>query len=108
MNSKFVCRFCNQELPEYAQNHQESSSHCKNHPVSITYFYFFKNKQLTIMTLYETNSTIFKAIQLDYSKNITQIFMHNSETPCLTIDGLVTNLTPDNFHDKLQTILTFS
>ena len=100
------CKFCNQSLTP-TPGHSKCNLWCGNHNMFV--YYYLKNLvDIDFLALYE-NSPKLKCIQLNYATNKTHVFIDNTyNTPILTLNRILTNLTPDNFHNKFKTIITFS
>ena len=99
------CEFCNQELtPQPAGG--KCNLWCRNHNVNV--YYYLCNNLIDIEFLALIHYNPLKCIQLNYTLNQTLVYMDSASKPYLTINGLLNNVTPDNFYNKLRTILTFS
>jgi hypothetical protein len=100
------CKFCNQPLTP-TPGYSKCNLYCKYHNMFVYYFLKDNLIDLEFLALYENSPTL-KCIQLNYATNTTCVFIDNASKPILTLNRILSNLTPDNFHHKFKTIITFS
>ena len=111
------CIYCKKEcevyeVPSYHKNLYEAYE-CFNCKVPVIYTFEFLTKQMTEICFYLVhNDRVYEAI-LQLSPKITKLNLidpdedHNDERPSFKEFDYLLDITPDNFENKLETILTF-